>query len=167
MRLTSFEAIVNALAMAQARYLVAGGLAVNAHGYLRFTKDIDLVIELHHDNLSRALDALATLGYRPAIPVAVTDFLDDATRRRWAEEKGMQVFQLWSDQHPETSIDIFVTTPFDFDEEYGRALVRELSPGLPVRFVSMATLIRMKEQAGRQQDLVDIENLRLRMRDGD
>ncbi|MCC5794492.1 MAG: hypothetical protein JJT85_07125 [Chromatiales bacterium] len=79
----------------------------------------------------------------------------------------MQVFQPWSDQHPETSIDIFVSTPFDFDEEYERALVKELAPGRPVCFVSMPTLIRMKEQAGRQQDLVDNENPRLRIRDGE
>jgi len=35
MKLTSFEAIVRALDEAGVRYLVAGGLAVNAHGYLR------------------------------------------------------------------------------------------------------------------------------------
>ncbi len=37
MKLASFEAILGAFAQAQVRYLVAGGLAVNAHGYLRFT----------------------------------------------------------------------------------------------------------------------------------
>ncbi len=29
----------------EVRYLVAGGLAVNAHGYLRFTKDIEVEYE--------------------------------------------------------------------------------------------------------------------------
>jgi hypothetical protein len=46
MKLTSFEAIIRALNGAKARYLVAGGLAVNAHGYARFTNDVDLVIHL-------------------------------------------------------------------------------------------------------------------------
>ena len=41
MKLTSFEAIVRALNAANVRYLVAGGLAVNAHGYARFTNDVD------------------------------------------------------------------------------------------------------------------------------
>ncbi|MCC5794493.1 MAG: hypothetical protein JJT85_07130 [Chromatiales bacterium] len=50
MPLTSVEAIVNALATVQSRYLVTGGLVVHAHRYLRFTKDIDLVIELHEWN---------------------------------------------------------------------------------------------------------------------
>ncbi len=35
MKLTSFTVIVSALERAGVRYIVAGGLAVNAHGYLR------------------------------------------------------------------------------------------------------------------------------------
>ncbi|HSN71028.1 MAG TPA: hypothetical protein VLT59_05940 [Steroidobacteraceae bacterium] len=34
---------------------------------------------------------------------------------------------------------------------------------VPVRFVSLHTLIRMKEAVGRAQDLADAENLRLRI----
>ena len=39
----SVEAIIRALNAASARYLVAGGLAVVAHGYVRFTADVDLI----------------------------------------------------------------------------------------------------------------------------
>ena len=49
MKLTSFEALATALEAAGVRYLVAGGLAVGAHGYLRFTKDVDIVIQLIPD----------------------------------------------------------------------------------------------------------------------
>lgn len=41
LKLTSFEALVAALEKWGVRYLAAGGLTVNAHGFLRFTKDID------------------------------------------------------------------------------------------------------------------------------
>ena len=58
MKLDSFEAIVRALNDAEMRYLVAGDLAVNAHGYLRFTKDVDFVIQLVPDNIHRAFSAL-------------------------------------------------------------------------------------------------------------
>ncbi len=162
MRLTSFEAVAGALESATVRYLVAGGLAVNAHGFLRFTKDVDLVIQLHADNLQRALSALQELGYRPAIPVTLEQFADPVQRATWIRDKGMQVFQLWSDAHPETSIDVFVAEPFDFDDEYTRSTVKSLREGLPVRFVTIPTLIRMKELAGRPQDLIDVEHLRLR-----
>jgi hypothetical protein len=53
-KLTSFEAIVRALNDAGVRYLIAGGLAVNAHGYLRFTKDADFIIQLIPDNIKLA-----------------------------------------------------------------------------------------------------------------
>jgi Uncharacterised nucleotidyltransferase len=165
MRLASFEAIARALEGAGVRYLVAGGLAVNAHGYLRFTKDVDLVVQLDPENLRRALSALKSLGYRPAIPVTVEQFADATQREQWLREKGMQVFQLWSDAHIETPIDIFVSEPFAFDEEYDRAVVKPLRDDLPVRFVTIPTLIRMKELANRDQDRIDIEHLRMRLAD--
>lgn len=77
----------------------------------------------------------------------------------------MQVLQFWSDAHRETPIDVFVTEPFPFDDEYSKALVKPLYGTIEVRFVSLATLIRMKEAAGREQDRVDIEHLRIRLSD--
>lgn len=167
MKLESFAEIVRALNGANVRYLIAGGLAVNAHGYLRFTKDADVVLDLMPGNVLSALDALGSLGYRPALPVAVQQFADPVERERWVKEKGMQVFQLWSDRHPETPIDIFAQAPFGFDEEYAQALVKPLYGEIEVRFVSIPTLIRMKEAAGREQDRIDIENLRMRLKDKD
>ena len=77
MKLTSFEALATALEAAGVRYLVAGGLAVGAHGYLRFTKDIDIVIQLIPDNIERTFAALASLGYEPiADPLRLTDHVD-------------------------------------------------------------------------------------------
>ncbi len=73
----------------------------------------------------------------------------------------MQVLQFWSDAHPETPIDMFVTDPFPFDEEYDRALLKTLHGALGVRFVSIPTLIRMKQVAARPQDFIDIEHLNI------
>lgn len=165
MRLASFEAIVRALNEANVRYLVAGGLAVNAYGYLRFTKDADFVIQLIPDNITRTFAALQPLGYKPLAPVTAEQFAERATRESWIRDKNMQVLQLWSDYHRETSIDIFVQEPFPFDEEYGRALIKPLYGAIEVRFVSIPTLIKMKEAAGREQDRIDIEHLRMRLED--
>lgn len=163
MKLHSFEAIVRALDQAAVRYIIAGGLAVNAHGYLRFTKDVDLVVQLLPDNITRALEALSALGYRPLVPVTMEQFADQSIREAWVRDKGMQVFQLWSDEHVETPINIFVHEPFVFDEEYAQALIKPLYGTVEVRFVSIPTLIRMKEAANRDQDRIDIEHLRMRL----
>jgi hypothetical protein len=77
----------------------------------------------------------------------------------------MVVFQLHSDRHPETRIDLFVSEPFDFDLEYDEALVGEILPGLQARFVRLASLIRMKEVAGRAKDLEDVRQLKLLQKD--
>lgn len=166
MRLASFEAVVSALENAGVRYLVAGGLAVNAHGYLRFTKGLDLVAQLVAANIEAAFAALGKLGYRPTVPITATQFADATLRETWIRERGMQVLQFWSDEHRETPIDLFVHEPFPFDDEYRQALVKPLRGSIPVRFVSIPTLIRMKEAAGRPQDRIDIEHLRILLEDG-
>ena len=79
----------------------------------------------------------------------------------WIKDKGMQVLQLWSDAHLETPIDIFVSEPFPFDDEYKRALIKPLYGDIEVRFVSIPTLIGMKQVANRSQDRIDIEHLRM------
>lgn len=65
----SVATIVQRLNESVVRYLIAGGLAVAAHGYVRFTADVDLLTGLDADNVSRALQAFAGLGYRPGVPV--------------------------------------------------------------------------------------------------
>ena len=59
---------------------------------------------------------------------------------------------LISDQHPETTHDIFVTEPFNFDNEYKNSDIIQLYQDLNVHIVSIKTLIEMKEHAGRARD---------------
>jgi hypothetical protein len=66
MKLTSFEAIEQALNRASVRFIVVDGLAVNAHGYLRFTNDIDLVIQFLERDILSSFHALEQIGYRPS-----------------------------------------------------------------------------------------------------
>lgn len=160
MKLASIEAIARALNEAGVPFIVVGGLAVNAHGYGRATQDIDLVISLDPAAVRRAFQALASLGYGPRVPVTAEGFADPAQRARWVTEKGMTVLNFHSDRHRETPVDVFVTEPFDFSQEHGLALVEEVAPGVPLRIVRLETLVRLKEDAGRPQDLADVAELR-------
>lgn len=160
MKLAAFEAVAKALGSAGVRYLVAGGVAVNAHGYIRLTMDIDLVVALDASNIRRSLKALADIGYRPSVPIDAESFAQAEQRQRWRDDKGMQVLNFYSNAFPGTSVDVFVHEPFDFDREYDASLHAELLPGLDVRFVSLPTLIRMKEASGRPRDLDDIQHLK-------
>ncbi len=107
---------------ARIRYVIAGGLAAVAHGYLRLTMDVDLVIDLERDNLLRALTALEMIGYQPRLPVTKEQFVDDQTRERWVKEKHKRVFPLWNPSDVKgILIGISAKCPFDFAEEYAKA----------------------------------------------
>lgn len=161
MKLVSLEVVVRALNDAGVRYIVVGGLAVNAHGYGRATFDVDLVLQLSAANVGAAFPALAAAGYQPSIPVTAAEFADPATRETWRRDKGMVVLTMWSDRHRETPLDIFVSEPFDFEAEFRSALVQEAAPGLSVPFLRLETLLALKRAAGRPKDLADIDELHL------
>lgn len=159
MEVRSFEAIVRALNGAGVKYLVVGGIAVNAHGFERFTKDVDLVISLQPENLIAGFNALLGSGYRPRVPITPEEFADQSLREKWRVEKQMLVLQFWSEEHRRTPIDVFVHEPFDFEQCHNAALLQEFAPGLAVPVVSLDTLLQMKTEAGRPSDLVDVEEL--------
>lgn len=152
------EAILAALNEEGARYLVVGGLAVVLHGHLRTTMDMDLVVHLEPENLARALHALERLGYQPVAPVALLDFADPATRARWIRDKNMIVFSLWQRDRPVFKVDLFVSEPFDFEAVYGRAVLVDLG-STEATVVALEDLIALKREAGRPQDLADLEVL--------
>lgn len=152
-----FEPIFETLDRAGARYVIVGGVAVNLHGHQRFTKDLDLALELAGAKLLDALLALEEEGYRPTVPVRLAEFADPEVRERWIREKNMQVFQMYHDSRRVT-VDIMVTIPVPFEDLWKRALDVRLER-TTVKVASIEDLIRMKRDAGRPQDLMDIEAL--------
>jgi len=154
---TQFDTIFAVLQTTGVRYVVVGGVAVNLHGYQRFTKDVDLVVELVPDRALKARQALEAAGYKPNMPVKLADFADPAIREGWIRDKGMMVFQMYNDQ-TRMSIDIFVQYPFDFDELWDQSMKIDLRD-TSLRIASIDHLILMKRKANRPQDLLDIKQL--------
>ncbi len=160
MEVRSIEVMVRALNTARVQYLIVGGLAVNAHGFVRLTRDVDIVLGLEPANAERGLNALLAAGWQLAIPETPAAFANPAIRERWRTEKNMIVLKLWSDAHRRTPIDVFIYEPFDFTTECLRAEWLEVCPGVLAPVVSLATLLLMKETAGRPQDLEDVKELK-------
>jgi len=153
------EAIVTDLEVAGVRYLIAGGLAVVAHGHVRFTADVDLLLDPDPGNLRRAIAVLESHGYAPRAPVPFAAFADPGERARWRREKGMVVFSTHSPQHPATEIDLFLEPPVDFESAWRRSVSMDLAPGGRARFVSLADLRAMKRASDRPVDRLDLEAL--------
>ncbi len=159
MKLASIIRIFSDLNNAGVRYLVAGGIAVIAHGFSRLTMDLDMIVNLAPDNIRAALSVFTRLGYLPRVPVALGDFADETLRNSWIRDKNMVVFSLI---HPDMSfpvIDLFVEEPFDFEEEYQRSEAYQIDSETIVPIVSLKTLIMMKKKAGREKDRADINAL--------
>lgn len=145
---------------ARVRYLVAGGLAVVAHGYVRFTADIDLFIQLERSNLINAMTVFRDLGYIPRAPVNIMDFADDAMREAWLREKNVKVFSLWHPNAPATEVDVFMEPPLEFESAFSRAVLFAFDDDLSVPVVGIDDLIDMKQAANRPKDIDDIRQLR-------
>ncbi|MCF7818159.1 MAG: hypothetical protein K9M54_09785 [Kiritimatiellales bacterium] len=154
------QQVIETLNNAGVRYVVAGGLAVIVHGYLRLTLDVDIVIDLERDNLLRGLDALESIGYKPRLPVTGEQFANPEIREGWINDRNMLVFPLWNPSESNgMTIDIFVTCPFDFADEYVKAKWVEIEGGHKAPFVGLDCLLKMKREAARPKDLADIEYL--------
>ena len=151
--------IFKALADANVEYVVVGGMAVILHGHLRATRDLDLVIGLQPDNCLTALKALGGIGLAPRLPVALVDFADPAKREDWIQNRNMLVFQVWHPADPFCTVDVFIRNPIDFEGLWQRSITASLGR-TDCRIAGIEDLIAMKTQAGRPQDLRDIDQLR-------
>lgn len=151
--------IFKALADADVEYVVVGGLAVIMHGHLRATRNLDLVIGLEPQNCRKGMDALASIGLRPRLPVTLADFADPAKREDWTQNRNMLVFQLWDPANPERSVDAFVREPIDFRAMLSEAVIKDLD-GVSIPVASIRHLIQLKQAAGRPLDIDDIQALR-------
>lgn len=56
-------------------------------------------------------------------------------------------------------MDVFVAEPFDFPTEYDAAMIVQAAPGVSVRVLQLRTLLKLKREAGRPQDLADVAEL--------
>jgi hypothetical protein len=111
-----YENVFRSLEKNKIRYAVAGGVALVLHGVIRFTADLDLIVDLEPDNLKRFVQAMTELGYRPRNPVKAEEFLEPAIRDGWKREKGMEVFSFVDPAQQMTLIDVFIEEKIPFRE---------------------------------------------------
>jgi Nucleotidyl transferase of unknown function (DUF2204) len=134
-------------------FVVIGGVAVAAHGYVRATEDLDIVPEPSGENadrLARALRALeATLPLADARPFQPARDVAALTRRR-----NMTL------DTAHGALDVVQQAPGvpSFTVLVDHAVTSDLL-GVPVRICSLKELRAMKEARGSSQDRADLEHL--------
>ncbi|MCX8028224.1 MAG: nucleotidyl transferase AbiEii/AbiGii toxin family protein [Thermodesulfovibrionales bacterium] len=153
-----YEKVLRKLLEKKVRFAVTGGVALVMHGVVRFTADIDLIVDLRVDNLKILISAIEDLGFKPRIPVNLYDLLDDQKRFAWINEKNMIAFTLYNPEHQIEEIDILIKELIPFEElaiEIEWMKVKDMA--IPV--VSRNHLKRLKVLSGRAQDMADIKAL--------
>jgi len=153
-----FEPIFAALEAAHVRYVAVGGVAVVLRGHARLTADLDLAVDLEHEEALSAIETLTSIGFVPRLPVDASGFADAEVRRTWVEDKGMTVFSLWDPDDPTRAVDLFVVEPIAFGELWQHSDLVDLET-TKARVASISHLIAMKTISGRPLDLDDIEAL--------
>ncbi len=135
-------------------YVTIGAFAVIAHGYVRATADIDLVVRQDRDNLERLAAAFGELNAR--LRGVDADLLGIDPTDPDALANGAS-FTLDTDAGP---VDYLNDVPGAGDyEDLRERAVEARAAGVVVRVVGLDDLIRMKRASGRPQDLRDIANL--------
>jgi hypothetical protein len=137
----------------EVRFVVIGGVAVAAHGYVRGTADLDLVPDPDPDNLKRVAEVLDEL--EATLPTA-----DD---RRFSLASDLGVIRRGGNVTADTGfggLDVVQRARGvpSYSQLAADAVETELL-GIPVRVCSLARLRAMKEAGGRPEDEADLANL--------
>ncbi len=154
--------LLRALHTAGVDYVLIGGLAVNAHGVIRSTKDIDICPSPDQANLARLARLLEQL-HATQLGVGEDGFVEDElpfdpTRDVDLAHGGN--FRLQTDLGV---LDLMQWIPgIDADHAYASlAADAEIANafGIQIRVCSLPMLRVMKRAAGRPQDLLDLDSL--------
>ena len=130
--------LLAALHDGEVRFVLIGGVAVGAHGYVRATEDVDIVPDPSPENVRRLGNALVAMDATLPLADGVAITVDTG--------KG--------------ALDIVQRAPGvpGFAELDSAAVEADLL-GVPVRVCSLAHLRVMKQARGASQDLADLERL--------
>jgi len=137
------------------QYVLVGGLAVQLHGFLRATFDIDLALALDDANLVRFIAVAKHFCLIPALPVDMETLRDARLIEQGYCEKGMLSFSLREPQVGGSVVDVRVRPEVPFSTLASNAVIGELF-GRQVPIAAIADLLVMKRIANRPKDRIDI-----------
>lgn len=153
-----YEEEFRALNDAKIDYVVCGGAAVVMLGFSRLTIDLDLIVSLNKDNLSKLYDTLTRLGYRARIPIKKDEFVKREILAKLAEEKNMKVVSFYDPKDNFKTIDIGVNLPNIPHILKRKKIIKVRNLNIPV--IHIDDLIKMKKDLARPKDIIDVENLK-------
>lgn len=149
----AFDELLRRLAEADVDFVVVGGLAVNAWGVVRGTKDVDVVVALEPENLRRVAEVAVAAGGHVqqghallGTPISIASALAGGEQVAIETDLGrLDIVQ---------GLDGMLS----YEQLRPRAVEAEIL-GVTVAVCSFDDLKSMKRAAGRTRDLADLEDL--------
>jgi hypothetical protein len=142
------ERIVAALNAGDVAYVIVGGLAVAAHGVVRATRDLDLVLDPSAANLNRLAQVLTELGAEHPIDGLLT-----------GESLARPVSFKLATRHGDVQILNRMPSVPPYARLRESAFSVAIAPETSAIVCSLAELRVMKLASGRPRDLVDVAEL--------
>jgi len=142
-----FYGLLRTLLEHDAEFVLIGGFALGFHGVPRGTKDVDIVPDPSTANITRLWDALESLEAAP---------VEHADR---AFERGNSAYDTRLGRLDLMPDVIGVESYEELRANAVKAELREL--GRPIWIAGRDDLVTMKQEAGRPQDLIDVQALRM------
>lgn len=149
----AFDELLRRLSEAEVDFVVVGGLAVNAWGVVRGTKDVDIVIALEPENVKRVAEVAVAAGGHVqqgqallGTPISIASALAGGDQVAIETDLGR--------------LDIVhgLDGMLSYEQLRPRAVEAEIL-GVSVAVCSVDDLKAMKRAAGRTRDLADLEDL--------
>jgi hypothetical protein len=142
------------LVEAEVQFLVAGGLAVWVHGYVRYTADVDIIPRPDRENMGRLAGLLGQLG------AAAVDQRGNRLRLDLTHPESLAVGNYFLATRL-GRLDLFNGPRPDLKryERLDEAAVEFTIGDVTCRAIGKDDLIAMKREAGRPKDLEDIAAL--------
>jgi hypothetical protein len=145
--------IVDSFEAAKLKYALVGGYALALHGIVRATMDVDFVLALKQSDFENAEASLARIGLQSRLPIRAQDIIK--MRKEYIENRNLIAWSFVDFKNPSRMVDILIT------KDIKDMKIEKISVGgRKISVVSLSNLLEMKVEAGRPQDLIDIESIK-------
>jgi len=143
----SFEKLLVHLIGDEVDFIVVGELAVTLNGYVRLTEDVDILVDLSPESLTRLIDSLGRFGEGFGGKMKPADITPEPGAVRIIEES------------EQCQVDIFSCLDGLFYNDFIDGAETSTVGGKLFRYASKSQLIRFKSSSVREKDRLDVSAL--------
>lgn len=145
--------VTDAFDSVRLKYVLVGGYALALHGLVRATMDVDFVLSLKQGDFELAEKVLGKIGLQSRLPIRAQDVIK--MRKEYIENRNLLAWSFVDYKNPSRQVDILIT------KDLRELEVEKISVGgRKINVISLKELLKMKTEAGRPQDLIDVKNIK-------